>query len=353
VVISAADSLDISDTSFTIDSVPAHRSVTRKTGIVAQQPGVFTLNIKVTSANAEPASQSATLPVRTRGKSDRTLTIYGGSSSKPIDYQFAASGSVERSAANGATVDPGDLVVENMAYGRVEGGADSYRFSGDLTTFDINRGSVTVTIDGDEANIDDLIAEPEGSGDLPNLISISGRGPDGPLDYQFSVSGEVEHDRANDATIDPEDLIAGGTAYGQVEGGTDSYRYSGDITAFDVDQGDTTVLVNGEETDISALPPEPTEDGDLPNVITIDDESRDGPLEYQFEVSGELSHSTANSATIDPGDLVVGTTAYGLVNGGRDSFRFSGQVADFAIDQGKRRVLVNGNEVENPEGKPS
>jgi len=274
-------------------------------------------------------------------------------SDQSVDYQFSTSGSLKRSTTNDATIDLDDLVVDNTAYGSVQGGTDSYRFSGDLTTFDINRGSVTVTIDGDEANIDDLIAEPEGSGDLPNLISISGRGPDGPLDYQFSVSGEVEHDRANDATIDPEDLIAGGTAYGQVEGGTDSYRYSGDITAFDVDQGDTTVLVNGEETDISALPPEPTEDSDLPNVITIDDESRDGPLEYQFEVSGELSHSTANSATIDPGDLVVGTTAYGLVNGGRDSFRFSGQIADFAIDQGKRRVLVNGNEVENPEGEPS
>jgi subtilisin len=82
---------------------------------------------------------------------------------------------------------------------------------------------------------------------LDRTLTIDGSDA-GWTDYQFTVSGEIENDP--DTTMGSGDSIDGSTVTGFVNGGTDGYLFSGDVTDAFVD-GDATVLVDGEPIDAS------------------------------------------------------------------------------------------------------
>ena len=253
------------------------------------------------------------------------LTIHGDRGY--AGYELAVSGRLEQSDENGATIDDDVEVGESTADGAVYGGRDSYRFSGEIETFELD-APATVTLDGEEVDPDEL------GGGLSHLLTI--HGDRGRAEYEFTVSGDIERSEENDATIDDWNVIEGSTASGHVWGGRDSYRFSGEIEAFDL-KAPATVTLDGEEVDPGDLA------SDLPRVVTIHGDQ--GFAEYEFAVGGELEKSVDAGATIDEEDVIDGSTARGHVWGGRDSYRFSGEIEAFDLES-PATVYVDGEEVD-------
>lgn len=173
-------------------------------------------------------------------ESTRTLTIRD---EEPYltqaDYEFTVSGDLEKSDANGASINDDDTVDGSTATGHVWGGTDSYAFTGDLTDFQVD-SDVTVVIDGEEHDASDLMCE------YSNVLTVNGT--NGKTQYEFTVSDGLEKSVDDGATIDDHDTLDGSTASGHVWGWKDSYRFSGDVTSLTL-RGPGAVYVNGEEVD--------------------------------------------------------------------------------------------------------
>ena len=242
------------------------------------------------------------------------------------DYELTVSGDLEKSVDENATIDDEDEIDGSTATGFVHGWKDSYRFSGEIEDISVD-GPATVSLDGEEIDPAELV--------LSNLLTLYGN--QGRADYEFTVSGDLEKSEENDASINDHDEIDGSTASGHVRGGRDSYRFSGEITEFEID-APATIYLNGIEVDPEIL------DSGLPNLLTITGTHE--RADYEFAVTGELEKSEEGAGTtIDDEDEIDGSTATGAVHGGRDSFRFSGDVADFEID-GPATIELNGREVD-------
>ncbi len=241
------------------------------------------------------------------GAVPRTLShtlIIDGNGSR-TDYHFSVSGTLE-----GESLTREDSISGSMATGAVGSGRDSYRFSGDVTDFEMN-GDATVYLDGKRVDPAQL---------LPHTLVIDGNGSR--TDYAFTVSGDLEG-----RGLTREDSISGSAATGAVGGGRDRYGFSGNVTDFEMD-GDATVYLDGEQVDPAQL---------LPHTLVIDgDGSR---TDYAFSVSGNLAGRRLTAE-----DRISGSTATGAVGSGRDSYRFSGIVTDFDMD-GDATVYLDGEVV--------
>jgi hypothetical protein len=97
-------------------------------------------------------------------------------------------------------------------------------------------------------------------GKLPNHLVIFGGSPGTVVRYEFAVSGRVAKSGDADGapiadryvTVNGEDVLSGNRVRGAVAGGGDAYRYSGDLTAFEID-GDATVYLNGRRVNPNEL----------------------------------------------------------------------------------------------------
>ncbi|MFH5800005.1 hypothetical protein [Haladaptatus sp. CMAA 1911] len=98
------------------------------------------------------------------------------------------------------------------------------------------------------------------SGTLPNHLVIFGGSPGTVIRYEFAVSGRLTKSGDADGapiadryvTVDEEDELSGNRARGAVAGGGDAYRFSGDLTAFEIDGG-ATVYLNGRRVNPNEL----------------------------------------------------------------------------------------------------
>ena len=308
-----------------------------------------------------------------------TVTISGGGGGELLEYELSVSGDIEKSIAGGASIDPEDSISGSTATGGVAGGLDAYRCSGDITGFDAT-GDVTLTLDGqtidagslpgvgesdssttDETTSDSSTTEEtttdsttdETTNDssttdetteettqptLSNVLTISGGSGSNLVEYELAVSGDLERSTAGGATIDSEDSVSGSTASGGVAGGTDAYRFSGDITGFDAD-ADVTLHLNGLDIDASSLP---SVEPDLPNTLVIDGGDRSSVSTYEFAVSGDAEKS-AELGSINAYDTVSDGTITGRVVAGADAYRFSGDITGFRLD-GSANVEMNTSE---------
>ncbi|EMA38435.1 glycoside hydrolase family 26 protein [Halococcus hamelinensis] len=168
------------------------------------------------------------------------MTVEDGGSGS--EYTLASSGRMNRTGANGASIDGNDDLVGSTATGQVDGDADSYKFSGALVVLDVD-GDATVRLNGNQVDSDDY---------YDNVLTIGG--PDSDANYSLSTSGRLNRTGANGATVDPNDTISGTTATGQVHGGVDSYKFVGELTTIELN-GNATTLLNGEAvTDSSQSP---------------------------------------------------------------------------------------------------
>ena len=168
------------------------------------------------------------------GALSRTLTIEGTGSY--ASYDFTVSGDLEKSTANGGSINGNDEISGSSASGEVGIGVDSYTFTGDLLDFDLD-GDADVFLDGERV---------DPTPDLDRVLTIEGTGPR--ATYEFSVSGDLEKSTANGGSINGNDEISGSSASGEVGIGADSYAFSGEIVGMTVD-GDAAVSRNGKRID--------------------------------------------------------------------------------------------------------
>lgn len=152
--------------------------------------------------------------------------------------------------------------------------------------------------------------------------------------YRLEVDGEIAKGRTAGNSDDIED---GRVVLGDIwaKGKTDDFRFSGTITAFEVEIGKVEVSVNGERVDdpvgLPALEPK-----ELPNTITIQAE---GPgVRYEFAVTGDVE--AGPEADLGEGDEIRDGTVTGTVAGsGVDDYHYSGAIK-FASTDGPLTVTL-------------
>jgi hypothetical protein len=168
---------------------------------------------------------------------------------------------------------------------------------------------------------------------LPNVISISSSNAGAPATYEFEVAGKVRKSTDRGASKDDDDGITRGKAKGSVAGGTDSYQFSGTLVSFSLD-GNATVFFNGTKVTPGKL--------GLPKTIVIDGSVNEGSNAYSFDVGGSVAKSRA-LGSVNKRDTVHGTRVEGKVFGGKDGYRFSGDLKRLQID-GNARVSLGTEE---------
>ncbi|ELY81439.1 hypothetical protein C488_01484 [Natrinema pellirubrum DSM 15624] len=270
-----------------------------------------------------------------------TLVIDGEGGSERADYQFAVDGAIEHSEYYSAYGTGGEI-DGGSATGFVRGGADGFRFSGELTNLQIDDGP-TVRVNGIEVDPDDIGEEDSGNGDsgLERTIAIDGDGGSERVTYRFTVDGEVERSEELSAYGTGGD-IDGNSVSGFVRGGTDGFQFSGELTELEVD-GEPIVRVDGAVVEPAEIVSSDAGQ-ELVNTLVIDGEGSSERVDYQFAVDGAIEHSEYYSAYGTGGEIDDGSVT-GFVRGGADGFRFSGELTDLQIDDGPT-VRVNGVEVD-------
>lgn len=165
----------------------------------------------------------------------RTFVVEGTGSR--ADYWITVTGEIRPWDDGPGGINGRDEHEGNTATGYVGGGADPYEFTGDLVSVDVD-GDANLYLDGEPYS-----ADGGGGGGSPteHQLVFAGDGTRG--DYAFSVSGEIREtsrlggtDRLGADRMDAE---------GRVFGGSDSYTFVGDITAFSADSN-VTVTLDGE-----------------------------------------------------------------------------------------------------------
>ena len=275
------------------------------------------LDLYVDGEQADPDGFGSSEPAR-------SLSIV--SEGPRVEYEFAVSGALEKTTARNGSINDNDEIDGSSASGLVYGGTDSYAFDGELTDLVVDDpAGVTVFLDGEEI-------EPDSPG-LDRTVSIVGTGPR--VEYDFTVSGELEKSTARGGSINSGDEVSGSSASGYVLGGTDSYGFDGEISDFAIDDADAaTVYVDGEEVDLGGI-------GDSDShELTISNRAYDEPATYEFTVSGALDATSS----VNPNDEISGSSAQGQVNGGADTYRYSGDVTAFDSD-GPLDVTIDGETV--------
>lgn len=201
----------------------------------------------------------------------------------------------------------------------------------------IEGGRYTLTVETD--------GQQDGGDRLPRTLRV-GKSPDdvadGTAQYTVAVSDAI---RASESVeTGGTDSVSERRAEGRVgpTRGHDTYRFAGSIDSFDLD-GPAAVYVDGERVDPDGLGDTPdgsdpgsdspgdggdAPDDDLPNELVIES-SGDGVVVYQFTVSGDLGYDESASETtsmLGRLDRVSGSTGRGTVVGGRDVYRYAGEL---------------------------
>lgn len=164
-----------------------------------------------------------------------TIEIVGGSPTRNVNYTFEVSGQV----ALGPEANHEDRIEGGtVAKGIVAGAADSYTFSGQITSFWAG-GDVTVRIDGEP--VSDPVGLPASDPGLPHVVEFVGGpgvGRNTPARYEFAVSGELQAEKAN-----PDDSIGRSAVDAYLLYGSDTYRFSGAIEYINVYQRTADVRI--------------------------------------------------------------------------------------------------------------
>jgi hypothetical protein len=262
-----------------------------------------------------------------------TLKIESVGSESKIEYEFTVSGDLEKGRyANGPNDDQVDGSTATGAVGG--GGHDTYRFDGDLTDFSLTEGSpadAAVYVDGERVSFGNTTA---------HKIKVESVGSEGRIEYEFTVSGDLEKGRYANGPND--DQVDGSTATGAVGGGGyDTYEFGGDLTDFTVTSGspaDAAVYVDGERVSFGDT---------ISHELKVESVGSESKIEYEFTVSGDLEKGRYANGPND--DQVDGSTATGAVGGGGyDTYEFGGDLTDFTVTSGSpddAAVYVDGTQV--------
>jgi len=176
----------------------------------------------------------------------RTVTVESTDEDR-ANYEFAVTEVVEPGdSANLSGAEYPDAVEGTAASGSVAVyGSDDYRFAGEITAFTVD-GPADVFVDGEQVDPAGF-ADTGGSGDAtyPNLLVVDGEGADATTEYSFTVSGDLEK-APETGSVESDDVVSDRSATGQVVGGVDAYRFSGDVTSFLLSGTAAVDFENGE-----------------------------------------------------------------------------------------------------------
>jgi len=241
-------------------------------------------------------------------------------------YEFGVAGDLE--AGPEFDDDGTDGIDGSVGQGTIAGTSDDdFYFDGQLERFEYDT-SLELYLNGEQV-------DPDAYASPARTLSIVGDGPR--ATYEVTVNGDLEKSTARNGSINPDDEISGSTASGFVLAGTDSYAFDGEITDFTVDNPDAvTVYLDGEQVDPDRY--------SLPHEITISNRGFSEPATYRFTVGGDLQATKS----LNRGDEISGTSASGGVNGGADTYRYSGSVTAFDND-GPVEVTLDGRVVKSGE----
>ena len=218
--------------------------------------GVPTTAAEAASGATDDRSDDTTTTDPSDGESGTVLELISKPDTESITYEFTVEGSARKrtSAADDSPVAEGGDTVTDNGDGTVtvsgiagNGYGDAFYVEGSITSMDLNEDNWTLRYGGEEITVAELTAD--GSDDaeqLPNTLLIDGGdSPNRASTYEFSVSGSVRKS-AELGSINEYDEVTDGTITGRVIGGTDGYRFSGEITAFSLDGPATVRVENGE-----------------------------------------------------------------------------------------------------------
>ena len=285
-----------------------------------------------------------------------SLVIDGNGSSERTDYAFTVDGEVEQSEELSTYGTGGEIGEDGSVEGFVRGGSDGFRFDGEITSLTLSRDGATVSLDGEEVDPsefgdgddndgtegDDGTGGDDGTegddgtdGDnndqepLSRTLVIDGQGGSERRTYRFSVSGNIEQSEELSTYGTGGEIDEDGSVEGFVRGGSDGFRFDGDLDSFEIEDG-PVVYVDGEEIDPSEVGggDDVDEEPPLPHTIVIEEASDGSTTSYRFAVSGELEKG--EHATED--DEIDGSVAIGTIQDGKDSYHFSGFITMFEVD---------------------
>ncbi|MFC4541776.1 hypothetical protein ACFO5R_07530 [Halosolutus amylolyticus] len=245
------------------------------------------------------------------------VVLIDGDSSDVTRYEFEVDGAVEKSNAEGASIDEEDTVEDGVVQGVVADWKDAFRFSGDLEALTVD-GPGTVLVNGDEVD------PAEFGPDLPHVLEVEGDGT--PASYEITVDGTIELD----GEADPDDdvtTVSGSTVQSSIVDETQTFRFAGALTDVTFTDGDADVFLDGEAIDVD----EYGEHEFLPHALVIDGTESDGASSYAFEASGSVVRSDYRGASIDDEDVVEGSAVRGVVGDWLDAYWFDGNIEEFTL----------------------
>lgn len=234
-------------------------------------------------------------------------------------------------------LDPGITGTNRRRFLKAIGGstAAGLAFSGTAAADDDDDEEDGEEDDDDEDDDDEDDDEGEDA-ELPNSMRITGIGDDdggddddeedddedddddddGRTEYGVTVTGEVSGNEEEDDDDDDDDSERS-VARGVVTSGTDKYRFSGrvkSITDYETFQVDVDY-----------------------GAGTINIESNSGmDIDYELTVTGDLNRTPS----LEGDDTISGETATGEVEGGNDTYEFTGNLGELVINGVFRAVFT-------------
>jgi hypothetical protein len=260
----------------------------------------------------------------------------------PVEVKDSDIGSSPaRTLQDGRAGDP-EIISKNTRWGseantdRVPKGVPMTPKEAASGTGSANSGSNSppTTSDGDQSDDgqsdDDQSDDDQSDGKGAVLELVPGTNTSN-ISYKFTVEGSVtKRTDAGDVSAEDNDTITdngdgtvtvsgvAGNGYG------DSYLVAGDVVSVDLDESKWTLQWKGEEVAVSDLV--------LPNKLVIDGSNRPNRAsDYVFEVSGSARKSAALGSVNDY-DTVSDGSISGRIIGGKDGYRFSGEITGFSLD---------------------
>jgi len=292
--------------------------------------------IRILSPVEYSSRNKSSIAVNCTNRGRRTLVIEGTGGGTGTWYTVEVSGEIEpvNETINGVPVtdDPNATVNKSRVDGWVAGGADGYRFTGNITGFSLtDHGEAAVYVDGEETDSRRL-------GDrnpIPRTLIIEGSGEW--TEYSFRVSGELNQVDGSlegiNVSDDGSESIDGSEVTGAAAGLADGFRFSGEVIDFSVESpGEVTVYVDGQARDVETLSSK-----SLPRTLVLDADPSKPDSDYAVGVSGRIKQveGTVDGVPVskNSNDIVESPNVDGYVAAGADGFRFSGELTEFSLDE--------------------
>ncbi|WP_222918372.1 right-handed parallel beta-helix repeat-containing protein [Natrinema sp. SYSU A 869] len=158
-------------------------------------------------------------------------------SGDPVGFEITVDGTIEL-ASDEEPEDEATTISGSTVQSSVTDDSIRFRFSGTLTDVTLTNGTPTITVDGEEIDLEEY-GDPEL---LPHAIVFDGTEASKPSTYSFRIDGKVIQAEYRDASVDENDIVEETTVRGGVGNWLDAYWFDGDIEDFTI-LGDATVDV--------------------------------------------------------------------------------------------------------------